>query len=46
MLLHWSFWFQSEKVSEMDEIDFDYEKPSLSLFQERFSGSNDSEHKD
>ena len=30
----------------MDEIDFDYEEPSLDPFEGEFSGSDDSENED
>ena len=36
----------SGKVTEMDEIDFDYEEPSLDPFGGEFSGSDDSENED
>ena len=36
----------SGKVTEMDEIDFDYEEPSLDSFEGEFSGSDDSENED
>ena len=36
----------SGKVTEMDEIDFDYEEPSLDPFEGEFSGSDDSENED
>ena len=36
----------SGKVTEMNEIDFDYEEPSLDPFEGEFSGSDDSENED